>query len=196
MCLRGKARVKKSHLQQHRECVFSLRYTTRLNKTKMSDPECQGGETLLCHPELRDLEEMTQVPSERVPALGEMVCSCYLRTHSKGRPNGQWVKRKRVRPAFCLVMAAHHQVESVCPGKQMPSLRSSTRNLLEQAELRSQEGRKYSTVAWCHRLFSFSGTWPGGNVEACNGTPGGNGTHTAADRGPAPPEPHARGSSL
>lgn len=94
MCLGGKSRVKKSHLQQHRECVFSPRYT---NKIKMSDPACQGGETLLCHPELRDVEEMTQVskcqvPSERVPALGPMVCACNLRTHSTAGPNGQWRK--------------------------------------------------------------------------------------------------------
>lgn len=68
MCLRGKTRVKKSHLQQHRECVFSPRYTTRFNKTKMSDPACQGGETLLCHPELRDVEEMTQVSKCQVPS--------------------------------------------------------------------------------------------------------------------------------
>lgn len=63
-------------------------------------------------------------------------------------------------------------------------------------KLPSQEARKWSTLAQRHKPFPFGGMWPGGNVEDCDGTPGGNGAHTAADVGPAPRQPHARDTSF
>lgn len=79
--------------------------------------------------------------------------------------------------------AAQLQVKSVysrtrCP-LWGPTLEASWNSLL------LQEARKWHTIAQCHKMLPqwHSARW---RVAGCNGAPGGNWTHTAADSQPAP----------
>lgn len=141
---------------------------------------------------------MTQVSKRQVPALGAVVCA--LLPQNSQHNEAKWPLGEREPLAACFLfhddqlLAIRWRASAV--GSRCPLRGAALETSWNWNALRSQEARKCPTVARCHEPFSFSGTWPGGNVEGCNGTPGGNRTHTAADCGPAPQEPHAIDSSL
>lgn len=122
-----------------------------------------------------------------------MVCVNYLGTQYS---EAKWPVGEREMFAACFSdpgwPAAHHQVESVCSGGQMPSWRTSTRNLLERALVTGGKGSalllpgatKCSLSVACGQEMWRIMTGPQEGTE-----------HTAADCRPASPQLHARDSS-
>lgn len=123
-----------------------------------------------------------------------MVCVNYLGTqYSEAKwPGGE---KEMFAACFCDPgwPAAQHQVESVCGGGQMPSWRTSTRNL-ERAPVTGGEG----SVILLPGATKCSLSVARGQVEMWRIVTGPQeGTeHTAADWGPALPQLHARDTRL
>lgn len=90
--------------------------------------------------------------------------------------------------------AAQHQVESVCSGRQMPSWRTSTRNLLERVPVTGGKG----SVLLLPGATKCSLSVARGQVEMWRIVTGPQEgiEHTAADCGPASPQLHARDTRL